>query len=249
MHSNITAIFLTHIHLDHGGATGTLVQENPQLKVYVHERGAPHMVHPARLLESATRLYGDQMDRLWGEFLAVPEHNVTALKGGEKLKVAGRLIEVAYTPGHAWHHVTYFDQTTGMAFTGDTAGLRYPGASIATPLTPPPDINIEVWNQSIDTIALRKPPKIFITHFGAFDAPGEHLENLRARLRDWVRWSEESLDKAGTDEARASIFAQQVTAELGCYLSNEDLQRYRHGAGVDDAWQGLARYWRKRMNS
>jgi glyoxylase-like metal-dependent hydrolase (beta-lactamase superfamily II) len=247
--ADLTAIFLTHIHLDHAGATGTLVRENPRLRVYVHERGAPHMVHPTRLLESATRLYGNQMDRLWGEFLAVPEDHVTALKGGETLKAAGRPIEVAYTPGHAWHHLTYFDQSTGIAFAGDTAGLRYPGAPITTPLTPPPDIDVETWNQSIDTIASRKPQKIFITHFGPFDAVGEHLEDLRRRLRDWARWSEESLGKGETDEERAALFAQQVTTELGRHLSAEELQRYRNGAGVDDAWQGLARYWRKRINS
>lgn len=244
--ADLTAILLTHIHLDHAGATGTLVRENPQLRVYVHERGAPHMVHPSRLLESAKRLYGDQMDRLWGEFLGVPESNVTALKGSEKMKIAGRAIEVAYTPGHASHHVTYFDETTGVAFTGDTAGLRYPQALVASPLTPPPDIDVEMWNQSIETIAARKPQKIFLTHFGAFNGVAEHLEDLRARLRNWAQWSEESLRTGETDEERSARFAREVSAELGRHLSGEELRRYRSGAGVDDAWQGLARYWRKR---
>jgi glyoxylase-like metal-dependent hydrolase (beta-lactamase superfamily II) len=155
-------------------------------------------------------------------------------------------MEVTYTPGHASHHVTYFDPTTGVAFTGDTAGLRYPRASIASPLTPPPDIDVEAWNQSIDKIASRKPQKIFLTHFGAFDAVAEHLDDLRGRLRDWARWSEETLRKGETDEERASLFAQEVTADLGRHLAAEELQRYRSGAGIEDAWQGLARYWRKR---
>lgn len=245
--ADLTAILLTHIHLDHAGATGTLVKENPRLRVYVHERGAPHMVQPARLLESATRLYGDEMQRLWGEFLAVPETNVTALSGGEMMKLAGRSIEVAYTPGHAWHHVSYFDQSTGVAFTGDTAGVRYPGASVASPVTPPPDIDVEVWNQSIDAIAARKPQQVFLTHFGAFSGATEHLESLRERLNAWARWSQGILHKGATDEESATLFAKEVTAEFSQHLRGEDLQRYRKGAGVDDAWYGLARYWRKRI--
>lgn len=246
---DLTEILLTHIHLDHAGATGTLVRENPRLRVYVHELGASHMAQPSRLLDSAKRLYGEQMDRLWGEFLAVPDANLSALAGGEKIKVAGRSIEVAYTPGHASHHVTYFDQNTGIAFAGDTAGLRYPGASIASPLTPPPDINVEAWNQSIETIAARKPQQIFITHFGPFKAVGEHLEDLRRRLRDWAHWSEESLRKEGTDQERASLFAEKATSDLGRHLPADELQRYKSGAGVDEAWHGLARYWRKRRSS
>lgn len=244
--ADLNAILLTHIHLDHAGATGTLVRENPRLRVYVHELGALHMVQPSRLLESATRLYGNEMDRLWGEFLAVPESNVNALEGGETLQLAGRSIEVQYTPGHASHHVSYFDQTTGVAFTGDTTGLRYPGATVASPVTPPPDIDVEVWNESIDTIAARKPQQIFLTHFGAFGGVSEHLEDLRKRLREWARWSQEILHKGETEEDRAALFAKEVTAEFSRHLRGEELQRYQKGAGVADAWQGLARYWRKR---
>jgi glyoxylase-like metal-dependent hydrolase (beta-lactamase superfamily II) len=244
--AGLTAILLTHIHLDHAGATGTLVRENPRLRVYVHERGAPHMVQPSRLLDSAKRLYGDQMDRLWGEFLAVPEANVAALQGGEKVQIAGRPIEVQYTPGHASHHVTYFDQSTGVAFAGDTAGLRYPGASIVSPLTPPPDINLELWSASLETIASRKPRQLFLTHFGAFDGAAEHIEDLRKRLRDWAQWSEGLLQKGKSDHERAALFAQEATKELGCYLPPEELERYKSGAGVEESWHGLARYWRKR---
>ncbi len=247
--ADLNAILLTHIHLDHAGVTGTLVRENPRLRVYVHELGAAHMVHPARLLDSARRLYGDEMERLWGEFLGVPEENVIALQGEETIKIAGRSLEVAYTPGHASHHVTYFDQTNGMAFTGDTAGLRYPGTLVASPLTPPPDIDVEAWNESINTIAAHKPEQIFLTHFGAFGTVSEHLEGLRKRLRDWAQWSEETLRKGETDQERASLFARDITMELGRHLPGEELQRYRQGAGVDEAWHGLARYWRKRKGT
>src|SRR5439155_20700751 len=113
-----------HIHLDHAGATGTLLEAQPKIRVYVHEKGAPHMIDPSKLLASATRLYGDQMDRLWGDVVPVPADAVVALRGGERLTVGGRQLDVAYTPGHASHHVSYFGADTGIAFVGDTAGVR-----------------------------------------------------------------------------------------------------------------------------
>ena len=141
-------ILLTHIHLDHAGATGALVRENPSLRVLVHERGARHLTDPTRLLESATRIYGDQMDALWGEFVPVPPENIRALGGGEVLPLPGRKVLVEATPGHAWHHVAYLDEATGTAFVGDVAGERYPGSSFVIPVTPPPDIHVESWRRS-----------------------------------------------------------------------------------------------------
>ena len=122
--ADVTALLLTHIHLDHAGATGTLVKENCDIAVYVHGSGAPHVVDPAKLLASASRLYGSDMERLWGEVLPVPESNVSCLHGGERVGVADRELEVAYIPGHASHHVGYFDRSSGIAFVGDTAGVR-----------------------------------------------------------------------------------------------------------------------------
>jgi glyoxylase-like metal-dependent hydrolase (beta-lactamase superfamily II) len=122
--ADVSALLLTHIHLDHAGATGTLVRQQPELRVYVHEKGAPHLVDPTRLLASATRLYGDAMDRLWGDVLPVPAHALTVLAGGERISAGGRDLDIAYTPGHASHHVSYFSADTGIAFVGDTAGVR-----------------------------------------------------------------------------------------------------------------------------
>jgi glyoxylase-like metal-dependent hydrolase (beta-lactamase superfamily II) len=124
---DVRSLLLTHIHLDHAGAAGTIAERVPGARVYVHERGAPHMIDPARLLASATRLYGDRMDLLWGAFQPVPADRVTVLKGGERLELAGTGIKVAYTPGHAKHHVSYLDEHTGMAYVGDTAGVRVSG--------------------------------------------------------------------------------------------------------------------------
>ena len=122
--ADVTALLLTHIHLDHAGAAGTLVHANPRLRVYVHEQGAPHLVDPTKLVASAARLYGDAMDRLWGEVRPVPADAIVSLGGGERIAGGGRDLEVAYTPGHASHHVSYFSREAGMAFVGDTAGIR-----------------------------------------------------------------------------------------------------------------------------
>jgi glyoxylase-like metal-dependent hydrolase (beta-lactamase superfamily II) len=125
--SDVRTILLTHIHLDHAGATGSILARVPEARVLVHERGAPHMIDPSKLLASATRLYGDQMDVLWGRFDPAPAARVTALRGGERLDVAGRPVRVAYTPGHAVHHVSYLDESDGTAYVGDTCGIRTAG--------------------------------------------------------------------------------------------------------------------------
>jgi len=244
--ADLNTILLTHIHLDHAGATGTLVRENPRIGVYVHERGAPHMINPARLLESAQRLYGDQMDRLWGEFLPVPAENVSALSGGERLNLGGRQLEVAYTPGHASHHVSYFDVATGLAFVGDTAGIRIANGQTILPITPPPDIDPESWAKSWELIRTRQPERLFLTHFGAADRVGEHLEELRERLEEWSVAVRESLKDGESDAQRATQFAEQITTKLKRHLSEEDAIRYAKGAALELCWYGLARYWRKR---
>src|SRR5262249_20211191 len=146
---DVTALLLTHIHLDHSGATGTLLRELPALRVYVHEKGAAHLVNPEKLLASATRLYGDDMDRLWGEGAPGPSHALEILKGGERISTAGRALDVEYTPGHASHHVSYYEQSAGVAFAGDVAGVKLSPTGFVLPPTPPPDIDLEAWRVSI----------------------------------------------------------------------------------------------------
>ena len=156
------ALLLTHIHLDHAGASGSIVRRWPDLRVYVHEIGARHLADPAKLLASAARLYGDQMDRLWGDVLPVPQENLRPLRGGEE--VLG--FRVAYTPGHASHHVSYLHPPTGRAFVGDTAAVRIPPSDFVLPPTPPPDIDLELWEDSIDSILDWQPDSLGLTHFG-----------------------------------------------------------------------------------
>jgi glyoxylase-like metal-dependent hydrolase (beta-lactamase superfamily II) len=227
------ALALTHIHLDHAGAAGTLVERFPDLEVWVHERGAPHLVDPTRLLASASRLYGDKMERLWGEFRAVPEENMRVLRGGEQLGA----IEVAYTPGHASHHVSYWHAPTRTAFVGDVAGVRiHPSSYILAP-TPPPDIDVEAWEASIELVRAWRPERLAITHFGLFDDVDSHLDGISRAL---AASAERARD--GTVEE----FIATTTAEIAGAGDADTIAGYNMGAPLDQTYVGLARYWSKR---
>src|SRR5271156_3380409 len=183
---DLGAILLTHIHLDHSGATGALVRENPRLAVYVHSRGAKHMQDPTKLIDSATRLWGAELPRLFGETFPVPPENLRILEGGETLQIGNRKLAVEYTPGHASHHVSYFDEQEGMAFVGATAGVRIQNAPYILPASPPPDINLELWGTSFAAILAHKPAHLFLTHYGYSDNPTAHLAEYRERLHRWT---------------------------------------------------------------
>src|SRR5436190_6291039 len=176
------ALMLTHIHLDHAGATGVLVRRFPSLKVYVHERGAPHLIDPSKLLASASQLYGDDMERLWGEVAPVPEENITVLRGGETVEG----LRVEYAPGHASHHVAYLHLDTGDAYVGDVGGVRVPPFDFGLAPTPPPDIDIEKWHASIDMVEAWEPARLGLTHFGYVDDVSGQLDKVRAWLDEWA---------------------------------------------------------------
>lgn len=247
--SDVSAILLTHIHLDHAGVTGTLVRENPQIQVYVHEKGVSHLVAPEKLLKSATRLYGDSMQQLFGEFLPVPRENLHSLSGGEELRLAGRRLRVAYTPGHASHHVTYFDPGAGTAFVGDTAGICVEGNQFILPATPPPDISLELWDASLETIANFQPQRLFLTHFAFSDRPAEHLANYRECLHHWSERTAKILASSQDEERCIERFSEEVTAEARNHLSPEELDHYAFNGALHLSWMGLARYHRKRAAS
>lgn len=247
--SELNAIFLTHIHLDHAGATGTLVRENPRLKVYVHTRGVAHMIDPAKLLNSASRLYGDDMQHLFGEFLPVPASNLHALEGGETVVFGSRQLHVLYTPGHASHHVTYFDPVDAIAFVGDTAGISINGHPFILPATPPPDISIELWDASMDAITGLHPKRLFLTHFSFSDNPEVHLANYRERLHRCSDLSASILNRNLDDSAAMHRFAQEVGAEAAQFLSPDELSHYVFNGALNLSWLGLARYHRKRLEA
>jgi len=237
------ALLLTHIHLDHAGATGALVRRWPDLDVYVHERGAPHVVDPSKLLASAGRLYGEgNMRALWGEVLPVPEERVRALSGGEVLSLGGAAgrFHVAYTPGHASHHVAYLHEASGRAFVGDTAGVRIPPAQVTIAPTPPPDIDVEAWDASLDLIAQWRPASLGLTHFGGVDEVEEQLDAVRASLHELAQLAR----NAGPATVGAAVRDRVDT-------TGDRFLRAAYAAAVppEHIYQGLERYWRKRAES
>ena len=243
---DVRHILLTHIHLDHAGATGTLVHEHPALRVYVHEKGAPHMVDPSKLMASATRLWGHEMDRLWGDMRPVPAENLVVLTGGERIAAGGRDLDVAYTPGHASHHVSYFSAETGIAFVGDTAGVRLQTGRFIMPPTPPPDIDLEAWRDSLARIEAWRPETLFITHFGPYAPVAAHLTEMADHLELTSGLAKASLARPGTDEEREEWFRDEVRRELRRRMSEHDAQAYEVAGRFDLSWRGLARYWRKK---
>ena len=243
--ADLRTILLTHIHLDHAGATGTLVRENPDVQVCVHERGAPHLVDPDKLLSSAARLYGDDMDRLWGEFLPVPEGNLRVLTGGERLAVGDRELEVAYTPGHASHHVSFFDRSSGVAFVGDTAGVRVGPERFALPPTPPPDIDLDAWKASIRQIEAWRADTLFITHFGPHEDAAEQLASLTEHLDGLAATARAVIEGDAPADERADRFVADTRRYLRRYMPEETAALYDMAAPFSMCWLGLARYWKK----
>jgi len=229
-------VLLTHIHLDHAGAAGALVERWPDLEVWVHERGAKHVIDPSRLVASAQRIYGDRMQRLWGRIVPVPEANVRILADTDPTHAAEPTppgFTWAYTPGHAVHHVAYLHRDTGIAFAGDVAGVRI-GDGPLLPPTPPPDIDVEAWHASIDRVAQWAPSAVAITHFGTFADVASHLQRLHAELDRWAGVARDH-DASGFEEEIREALAG--TAEEHGYLE---------AMPPETLYGGLARYWQKR---
>jgi glyoxylase-like metal-dependent hydrolase (beta-lactamase superfamily II) len=274
--SDLNAILITHIHLDHAGATGKLVRENPNLKIYVHSKGARHMVDPSKLIASASRLWGDQLPILFGETLPVPHENLQILEGGETLTLGQRKLEVAYTPGHASHHVSYFDADEGVAFIGDTGGIRIDNNAYILPATPPPDIDLALWDKSFDAILSRRPSKLFLTHFAWSNDPAAHISEFHDRLHRWLNTAEKSLNAAATfvaatqsasraqlpateqskkeieakiEVAAMGVFIKECSTEMESKVGRAEAEHYAFTAGLDLSFRGLSRALRKQAES
>ena len=230
--ADLRHLLLSHIHLDHAGAAGTLVRENPGLQVHVSAIGAPHLVDPARLEASARRLYGETFDTLWGELASVPERNIRVV-GSEVLG-----LECFPSPGHASHHVCYLDGD-GTLYAGDAAGVRLQPDRTVLPPTPPPEFDLEAWTRTIDEIEKRKPSRLALVHFGVAEDPEPHLAELRERLAEWTRRVEEGV----TEEQFRESVRSDVTA------AGDDVETYERAMPFWQSYAGLKRYWEQRLAS
>jgi glyoxylase-like metal-dependent hydrolase (beta-lactamase superfamily II) len=228
------AVLLTHIHLDHAGGTGSLLERFPGVPVYVHEVGAPHLIDPSRLVASSRRVYGDDvMDQLWGEVRPVPERSVRVLRGDERVEG----FRVAYTPGHASHHLAYLHDATGAAYVGDLAGVTVPPFDFTAPPTPPPDIDLEAWSSSLDILSGWRPTKACLTHFGPVEDVDEQILRTREGL---ARWGE--CARTGDRDAFVEALEREACAAGG----REVFDRFFFAVAADQMYAGLERYWRRR---
>lgn len=218
--TDLSHLLLSHIHLDHAGAAGVLTRRHPGLQVHVSPVGAPHLVDPTRLEASARRLYGDAFDGLWGELAPVPEENVHPT--GDR--VLG--LDCFPSPGHASHHVCYLD-AEGTLLAGDAAGVRIAPADLIWPVAPPPDVDVEAWERTMDEIERRAPDRLALIHFGLFDDVTYHLAELRRELRAW-----------------ADLIAQGATEEEFVAAAAGD-EHYALAAPLWQSYAGLSRWWGK----
>ena len=230
------AILLTHIHFDHAGASGRLVERWPDVPVYVHEKGARHMVDPERLVASARQIWGEDFDRLWGEVVPVPEENIRVLEGGEDVEG----FHVEYTPGHAKHHVSYFHGATGHAYVGDMAGIRIPPSGVVRAPTPPPDIDVEAWLDSLYRIEAHDPTAVILTHFGRVEDVPAQL----AAVRDALQF-QANLAREETEEDFVRILNERAEAQI----DDETGRRLFDAGNPVYFYAGLQRYWSKVANA
>lgn len=241
----VSHLIVTHIHLDHAGALGWLLQRLPNATAYVHPIGAPHMVDPSRLMSSASRLYGEMMERLWGEVVPVPQERLHIVRDGERIEVAGRTLLAIDTPGHARHHHAYLDEATGVLFAGDIAGVRMPGTTYVRPPTPPPELDIEAWQASLAKLRELPIQQLALTHFGMFSDVERHLDELETRLLNWAAFTRDLIQQGVSDSElmhRLRDYGNEEMRQQGADPSSYDL-----GAGYELIALGYARYWRKKL--
>ncbi len=231
--SDVRHLLLSHIHLDHAGAAGTLVREHPELQVHVSEIGARHLVDPSRLEASARRLYGDAFDELWGELAPMPAVNVHVV--GDD--VVG--LECFPTPGHASHHVSYLS-ADGILYAGDAAGVRIVPGRYVIPVSPPPEFDPETWSGTIDEIERRRPERLALIHFGVAEDIDEHLGMLREEMARWV----ERVERGATEQEFVDAAREDIDDRVP-----DDLDTWQRAAPLWQSYRGIERYWRKRREA
>ena len=243
----VRGVFLTHIHLDHAGASGHLAELLPNATFYVHELGYAHLADPSKLVRSATRIYGERMEELWGEVRAVPEERLRVLGDGEETETAGGVLVAHDTPGHAYHHLAYLEPDSGDLFAGDVAGIRLPGQSYVRPPTPPPEIDVEAWIKSINGIRRVGPASLRPTHFGSYDDVERHLGELEQRLQEWLLFVEGQMDEGAEREEISEQLRVKGDAEMIAEGAGpEESEHYDLAGTYPMLTDGLMRYVARR---
>lgn len=240
--TDVTHVLLTHIHLDHGGAAGWFSRQGAQ--IYVHPFGANHLLSPERLIASATRIYGDLMEPLWGEFLPVIPDRLHNLEDAEDIQIGNLHITAYYAPGHAFHHCVF--SYDGICFSGDVGGIRIPGYPYLRVPTPPPDLHIGKWRETLARLRQLKFKYIAPTHFGIYDDPEWHLQELEKGLQAAERWMEATLPLNLTDEELRMRFSSWMEEQGSDQrLNPEVVKSYILANPLGMSADGLARYWKK----
>lgn len=237
---DVRHVLLTHIHFDHAGAAWKFAEQGA--RVYVHPVGLPHLNSPEKLWNSARRIYGDDMERLWGAMEPIAQDLLVAVDQGDTLNLGGVEIHVHYTPGHAVHHNAY--QLGDVVFCGDVAGVKIHGGPVVPPC-PPPDIDVEAWKRSIELVRNLNPTTLYIAHYGAISDPSEHLTELAARLDDWAAWIKPHFDAGASPAAITPQFVAYTQEQLRqAGVAEDDITRYEAGNPSFMSVTGLMRYWK-----
>ena len=240
--SDIRHVLLTHIHLDHAGASWALAQQGAT--VYVHPVGAPHLIDPERLMASARRIYREDMDRLWGDMQAIPEERVKLIDHEATVQVGQSVFRAWHTPGHAVHHIAW--QLDHVLFTGDVGGVKINDVQVVPPC-PPPEFQLEDWLNSLALIRRLNPDMLYLTHFGPVEDVSTHLDILEATLHDWAGWMKIRWERGDSPETILPEFRQYVIEQLRRAGADEaNLVRYETANPVEMNLTGLLRYWKKR---
>jgi len=240
--SDVTHVLLTHIHLDHAGAAGWLARQGAQ--IYVHPVGAPHLLNPEKLLASATRIYGDRMQTLWGEFLPVPEGQLNIAKDGEEITIGDLRFMPVDTPGHAEHHYAYLFED--LCFSGDISGVRIPGYPYLRVPMPPPELHMEKWRDSLARLHMEKFARIAPTHFGIFDDPEWQLGRVEEELDASERWLESVMPSDPPMEELRRMFTDWINEQSRRQgLSADVVKAYELANPLGMSADGLQRYWKK----
>lgn len=237
-------IFVTHIHLDHASGACVLARQLPWTRVYVHPVGAPHLADPSKLLASAARLYGEQMESLWGTIVPIPAERIVSIQDNDEIPIPGSTLRVLETPGHARHHHAYFDLNSRLLFTGDIGGVRMPGVAYVRPPTAPPELDIEAWRASIARLRALDASGLCLTHFGLFRGNlAWHWDDLEQRLVAWGDLVREQLEQ-GADEATIVQKIKEHSAEEFARLG-VDPHQYDIVMSYESLVAGYVRYWHK----